>query len=139
MFLCLKKHKKRPTTSLTHCVERRFIAIYFWLVWSVGGGQCDHIELFLEFLGNKFYYKADQMFDDFLDSCENNRFLSQTGDATFWATFVKTWATFYFNIWSHWTTYLPTYLPTYILIFNLSLVLFFVFCRPSPSKDFKLR
>ena len=101
MFLCLKKHKKRPTTSLTHCVERRFIAIYFWLVWSVGGGQCDHIELFLEFLGNKFYYKADQMFDDFLDSCENNRFLSQTGDSTFWATFGKTWATFYFNIWSH--------------------------------------
>ena len=22
--------------------------------------------------------------------------------ATFWATFSKTWATFYSNIWSHW-------------------------------------
>ena len=65
--------------------------------------------------------------------------LAKTAVVPFWATFVKTWATFYFNIWSHWTTYLPTYLPTYILIFNLSLVLFFLFCRPSPSKDFKLR
>ena len=28
-------------------------------------------------------------------------FLSQTGLATFWATFRKTWATFYLSIWSH--------------------------------------
>ena len=41
------------------------------------------------------------MFVDFLGKCENYRFLSQTGEATFWATFGKTWATFYFNIWSH--------------------------------------
>ena len=41
------------------------------------------------------------MFGDFLGSCENHHFLSQTGEATFWATFGKTWATLYFNIWSH--------------------------------------
>ena len=37
----------------------------------------------------------------FLGSCENQPFYSQTGVATFWVTFGKTWATFYFNIWSH--------------------------------------
>ena len=26
----------------------------------------------------------------------------KTAVATFWATFVKIWATFYFGIWSHW-------------------------------------
>ena len=41
------------------------------------------------------------MFDDFLGSCENHWFLTKTGQATFWAAFGKTWATFYFNIWSH--------------------------------------
>ena len=29
------------------------------------------------------------MFGDFLGSCENHHFLSQTGEATFWATFGK--------------------------------------------------
>ena len=42
------------------------------------------------------------MFGYFLVRCKNHCFLSKTGDATFWATVVKTWATFYFNIWSHW-------------------------------------
>ena len=42
------------------------------------------------------------MFGDFLASCENHCFLRQTDLATFWATFGKTWATFNFNILSHW-------------------------------------
>ena len=63
--------------------------------------QCDQIGRFLEFLGNKFYYKVAQMLVDFLGICEKHCFFSQTGQATFWATFGKTWATFYFNIWSH--------------------------------------
>ena len=42
------------------------------------------------------------MFGDYLGSCENHCFLSQTGEATFWTTFRKTWASFYFTIWSHW-------------------------------------
>ena len=37
------------------------------------------------------------MFGDFLGSCNDNCFLNQTSDATFWATFGKTWATFYFT------------------------------------------
>ena len=41
------------------------------------------------------------MFGDFLGNFENNCFLSETGVATFWATFGKTWATFCSNIWSH--------------------------------------
>ena len=41
------------------------------------------------------------MMSDFLGRCENLCFISQTGEATFWAPFATTWATFYFNIWSH--------------------------------------
>ena len=29
-------------------------------------------------------------------------FLSKNYYGSFWATFGKTWATFYFNFWSHW-------------------------------------
>ena len=56
---------------------------------------------FWSFLPINIITKVAQMFVDFLGKCENYRFLSQTGEATFWATFGKTWATFYFNIWSH--------------------------------------
>ena len=58
---------------------------------------------FCNFLVTIFITKVAQMFGDFMGSCENHRFLSQTGEATFWVTFAKTWATFYFNIWSHCT------------------------------------
>ena len=47
--------------------------------------------------------KVAEMFGDFWGSCESLNFLSWTGEATFWATFGKTWVTFYFNIWSHWS------------------------------------
>ena len=50
----------------------------------------------------RIQYLLGIIFGYFLGSCENHCFLSQTGEATFWATFVKTWTTFYFNIWSHW-------------------------------------
>ena len=33
-------------------------------------------------------------------------FFSKSTLAPFWATFIKTWATFSFNIWSHWDSYL---------------------------------
>ena len=38
------------------------------------------------------------MFSGFLSSFEKHCFLSQTGEATFWTNFGKTWATFYFKI-----------------------------------------
>ena len=57
---------------------------------------------FWNFLATNFITKVAQMFGDFLGSCEIHCFLRQTGDATFWATFGKSWATFYFSIWSHW-------------------------------------
>ena len=66
----------------------------------VGTNQCDLIGRFLEFLGNTFITKLAQMFGDFWGTCENHCIISQTGDATFWATFGKTWATFYYKIWS---------------------------------------
>ena len=56
---------------------------------------------FWNFLAKKFITKVAQMFGDLLGSCENHRFLSRTGEVTFWATFGKTWATFYSIIWSH--------------------------------------
>ena len=60
----------------------------------------------------------------FLGSCENQPFYSQTGVATFWVTFGKTWATFYFNIWSHWlkgiwrSTWNVSELPSQPTIYN---------------------
>ena len=56
---------------------------------------------FWNFFVTNFISKVAQMFCDFLCSCENHHFLSQTGEATFWVTFGETWATFYFKIWSH--------------------------------------
>ena len=42
------------------------------------------------------------MFGDFLSCCENHHFLIQTSEGYFFgATFGKTYATFYLNIWSH--------------------------------------
>ena len=67
----------------------------------IGRCQCDQIGRFWNFLVAKFITKVAQMFDDFLGSCEKYQFLYQTGEFTFWATFGKTCANFYFNIWSH--------------------------------------
>ena len=41
-----------------------------------------------------FGNKVAQMFGDFLGSCENECFLSQTGQTTIRSTFGKTWASF---------------------------------------------
>ena len=60
-------------------------------------GSVTRLGDFLNFLGTNFITKEVQMFGYLLVSCENHRFLSQTGEATL----TKTWATFYFNIWSH--------------------------------------
>ena len=53
------------------------------LMGDVFNLQCDQIGRFLEFLGNKFYYKVAQMLVDFLGICEKHCFFSQTGQATF--------------------------------------------------------
>ena len=57
---------------------------------------------FWHFLATNFITDVAKMSGDFLGSGEKHCFLSQTGEATFWATFGKTWATFFFNIWSRW-------------------------------------
>ena len=44
-----------------------------------------------------FIKKVAQMFGGSLGSHEMHCFLSQTGSATCWVTFGKTWATFYFQ------------------------------------------
>ena len=49
---------------------------------------------FWNFLVAPFIAQVTQMFGDFLGSFENHCFLSQTGEATFWATIWKNWATF---------------------------------------------
>ena len=51
---------------------------------------------FGNFLAINFITKLAQVIGDFLAVVK-----SQTGEATFWATFGITWATFCFNIWSH--------------------------------------
>ena len=60
-------------------------------------------KIFGNFWATNFITKVAQRFGDFLGSCDDNCYLNQTGQATFWATFGKTWAIFYFNIWSHWS------------------------------------
>ena len=62
---------------------------------------------FWYFLATNFITKVAQMFGNILGRCENHRFLSQTGEVTFWATFKTTWVTFYSNIWSRCTR--PTF------------------------------
>ena len=46
------------------------------------------------FLATDFNTTVAQMFDDCLGSSENNHFVSQTSEATFCATFGKTWLLF---------------------------------------------
>ena len=46
------------------------------------------------------------MDSDFWAILKNLQFQEKTALATFWATFGKIWATFYFNIWSHWKSLL---------------------------------
>ena len=68
--------------------------------------QCDQIGRFLQFLGNKFSYKVAQIFVDFLATYLVNHLFFNKNKAvvvTFWTFFGTTWATYYFNIWSHWT------------------------------------
>ena len=56
---------------------------------------------FLNFLVTNFITKVAQMFGIFLGSCENHCFLSKTGEATFGATFGKTWASFISTLSGH--------------------------------------
>ena len=77
-----------------------------------GKNQCDKVGRFLKNLGEIFSVKSSQNELLLFGLKWKHHSLAKTAVVPFWATFVKTWATFYFNIWSHWTTYLPTYLPT---------------------------
>ena len=64
-------------------------------VISVGGtGQCGKFGQFWNILATNFITKVALIFGDILGSCEKHCSLSQTGQATFWSTFGKTWATF---------------------------------------------
>ena len=65
------------------------------------------------------------MYGDFLGSYENHRFLNQTGEASFWATFGKTWATFYSNILSHCT--LSVFISFVLCCLYVSIFAFFHF------------
>ena len=57
---------------------------------------------FWNFLATNFITKVAQMFGDFEGNCEKHFFFKSNWLGYFWATFGKTWATFYFNIRSHW-------------------------------------
>ena len=62
--------------------------------------QCDQIGRFLEVLGNKISSEKTKWMATFWGFWKAS-LLWKTALATFWATFGKNWATFYFNIWSH--------------------------------------
>ena len=93
MWILLGQHLRKigllftPTTGRTESVS----------LSTSSHNQCDQIGRFLEFIAKKIVTKVAQMFGDFLGNSENHCFLCQTDRATFG----KTWATFYFTIWSH--------------------------------------
>ena len=60
-------------------------------------GSVTRLDDFWNSFGTNFLTKDVQMFGYFLLSCENHHFLSQTGEATFWATFVKNLGYFLFQ------------------------------------------
>ena len=80
------------------CIEALSEHTYRWSMISV-----TRLGDFWNFLVTNYVTKVTRLFSDFMGSLKKHCFLSQTGEATFWTTFVKTWATFYFNIWSHFT------------------------------------
>ena len=82
-ILKLKKRMNKFLEAKSCHRERQTV----WPDWAI----------FCNYLGTNFITKDVQMFGYFLVSCENHNFLSQTGEANFWATFVKTWASFLFQ------------------------------------------
>ena len=67
-----------------------------WPDWEIFGKSWWHI----------FFQKVAQIYDNFLGYSGNHNTLVKTTVAPFGPTFWKTWATFYFNVWSHWVTLL---------------------------------
>ena len=63
--------------------------------------QCDQIGRFLTLFGKCLLQKDAQMYGDFCAILKNIPFQAKTDLSTFWPTFGKIWATFYFSIWSH--------------------------------------
>ena len=57
---------------------------------------------FRKFLVSKFITKVAQIFRDFWAILKRVIFKVKTSVATFWASFGGNWATFHYNIWSHW-------------------------------------
>ena len=67
-----------------------------WPDWEIFGKSWWHI----------FFQKVAQIYDNLLGYSGNHNTLVKTTVAPFGPTFWKTWATFYFNVWSHWVTLL---------------------------------
>ena len=66
--------------------------------------QCDQIwGDFLKFLAEKFVTKVAQIIINFLGYFKKPHSYVNTAVATSWETFRNIWATFYSNIWSHWS------------------------------------
>ena len=59
-------------------------------------------DFFEKKLATKFLVKEAQMIGNFLGSFEKPHSYVKTALANFWATYVKNWAPFNSNIWSHW-------------------------------------
>ena len=56
---------------------------------------------FFNFLATNFLTKVAQIFNDFLGYFENIKFYVKIAVPTFLGNYVKIWASFYSNIWSH--------------------------------------
>ena len=70
----------------------------------IGRRQCDQIGRFLKVFGDKISSKSSQNYSNSLGYFEKSHSNVKTYLATSWMTFGNIWATFYSNIWSHWSS-----------------------------------
>ena len=90
--------------SHNHCPQKSFYNICPFARLQRGRCQCDQIGRFLKFLATKFLPKEAQNNWQLLGYFEKPH--SWKNDY-FGGKFWKNWATFYSNIWSHWSSPWP--------------------------------
>ena len=84
------------------CLESKLkVSLNYHMVTYRAPNQWDQIGPFLKSLGGKVTLKSSQNLWWVFGPMWNASFFNKTTLADFWATFGKTRATFYFNIWSH--------------------------------------
>ena len=99
-FHALSRQKRRQAMDIGYIFKKiwlstaSFIHFFIFVIFcnSMTNGKTASVKWsvdFWKFLAINFITKVAQMIGDFLGSCENHCFLSQTGEATFWQLLEK--------------------------------------------------